>query len=196
MEANSLYDLLEQTVIPEYYDRRGAGLPVAWIQRMRESMARLTPHFSANRAVREYTEQHYLPGATAYRQRAAGKGVLGREIADWRVSLDRKWNSLRFGTLREQARPDGREIEVELFLNGLDPNAVRVQLYADAVSDGDGVCVCDMTRVRKASDPSGADLYGVTLSSGRSIGDYTARVLPAHPDVSVPLECARIAWQR
>ncbi|MEO8332656.1 MAG: alpha-glucan family phosphorylase, partial [Gallionella sp.] len=60
-EAGALYDLLEREVIPEFYTRDEQGIPVAWVQRMRESMAQLTPHYSANRAVREYTEQHYLP---------------------------------------------------------------------------------------------------------------------------------------
>jgi glycogen phosphorylase len=60
---------------PEFYARDEQGIPTAWVKRMRESMARLTPRFSANRAVREYTEQHYLPAAAAYRERAANKGA-------------------------------------------------------------------------------------------------------------------------
>ena len=76
VEANALYDLLEREVIPEFYARNESGIPTAWVKRMRESMARLTPRFSANRAVREYTEQHYLPAALAYRERAAKKALL------------------------------------------------------------------------------------------------------------------------
>ena len=71
VEAEALYDLLEREVIPEFYARDESGIPTAWVKRMRESMARLTPRFSANRTVREYTEQHYLPAAAAYRARAA-----------------------------------------------------------------------------------------------------------------------------
>ena len=195
-DANKLYDLLEQAVIPEFYERGEAGIPVAWIQRMRESMARLTPQFSANRAVREYTEGHYLPAATSYRQRTADHGVLGRKIADWRRALDQRWDALRFGSLRVQVQPDGHEVEIELFLNGVDPTAVRVQLYANADKGPDSHR--EMARVRAAPDPSSPDVYRVTLTlpSSSSIGDYTARVVPAYPDVSVPLECARIKWQR
>ena len=65
-KPDALYDLLEREVIPEFYARDENGIPTAWVTRMRESMARLTPLFSASRAVREYTEQHYLPAATAY----------------------------------------------------------------------------------------------------------------------------------
>ncbi|MGA7801243.1 MAG: alpha-glucan family phosphorylase, partial [Gammaproteobacteria bacterium] len=70
-EAEALYDLLEREVVPEFYTRDEQGIPRAWVTRMRESMAHLTPQFSTNRAVREYTEKHYLPAAAAYRARAA-----------------------------------------------------------------------------------------------------------------------------
>ena len=85
-EADALYDLLEREVIPEFYTRDENGIPTAWVARMRESMARLTPRFSANRTVREYTEQHYLPAAAAYRERAADKGAVGRQMVDWQHS--------------------------------------------------------------------------------------------------------------
>jgi len=193
VEAYALYDLLEQAVIPEFYDRSEAGMPIAWIRRMRESMARLTPRFSANRTVREYTERHYLPAATAYRGRAADQGAIGRKIVNWRHALEQKWDSLRFGGVRVNTGPDGHHIEVDLFLNGIDANAVRVQLYADAVNDGDRIT--EMTRVGTAPDTTRPVVYHATIAPARAIGAFTARVLPASADSSVPLECARIAWQ-
>jgi starch phosphorylase len=60
-EAKALYELLENRVIPEFYARDANGISAAWVKRMRASMAQLTPRFSADRTVREYTEQHYLP---------------------------------------------------------------------------------------------------------------------------------------
>ena len=84
VEAAALYDLLERDVIPEFYTRDEKGIPTAWVARMRESMARLTPQFSSNRAVREYTEQHYLPAAMTYRKRAANKGAVGGQVVKWR----------------------------------------------------------------------------------------------------------------
>ena len=77
-EAEQLYDLLEREIIPEFYTRDENGIPKAWVARMRESMARLTPRFSASRTVREYSEQHYLPAAAAYRD-ARGEQRPGRQ---------------------------------------------------------------------------------------------------------------------
>ena len=85
-EAEALYERLEREVIPEFYTRNEKGIPTAWIARMRESMARLTPRFSANRAVCEYTEQHYLPAAIACQARVANKGAVGKQMVDWRHS--------------------------------------------------------------------------------------------------------------
>ena len=82
LEANALYDLLEREVVPQFYTRGESGIPTAWVKRMRESMARLTPRFSTNRTVREYTEQHYLPAAAAYHQRCADKGAIGRQVVE------------------------------------------------------------------------------------------------------------------
>ena len=104
VEADALYDLLEREVIPEFYTRDEQGIPGAWVARMRESMARLTPRFSTNRAVREYTEQHYLPAASAYRERAADKGAIGVQIVDWRHALEQKWAALRFGEVKRGDR--------------------------------------------------------------------------------------------
>jgi starch phosphorylase len=84
--------------------------------------------------VREYTEQHYLPAAAAYRERAADKGAVGRQVVDWQHAVDRKWGSLRFGDLRVETNADHHVFEVEVFLNDLDPNAVRVELYASNTS--------------------------------------------------------------
>ena len=94
-------------------------------------MARLTPRFSADRAVREYTEQHYLPAATALRSRVANKGASGRQMVDWRHSLEQKWGALRFGEVKVETKDQQHIFNVQVYLNDLDPKAVQVELYAD-----------------------------------------------------------------
>ncbi|MEO8341505.1 MAG: alpha-glucan family phosphorylase, partial [Nitrospirota bacterium] len=109
VEADALYDLLEQEVIPEFYTRDERGIPTAWVTRMRESMARLTPRFSANRAVREYTEQYYLSAAAAYLKRAADKGAAGRNMVAWEQTLKQKWGTLHFGDVKVETRGEQHE---------------------------------------------------------------------------------------
>src|SRR5208283_2049823 len=124
-EAEVLYDLLEREVIPQFYTRDASGIPTAWTKRMRESMAQLTPRFSTNRTVREYTEQHYLPAAAIYHKRSANNGAEGKSIVRWMQTLRGKWATLRFGDVRVETRGAQHLFEVGLFLDDLDPEAVR-----------------------------------------------------------------------
>ena len=194
-EAEALYDLLEGEVVPEFYTRDGDGIPATWVARMRESMARLTPRFSANRAVREYTEQHYLPAAAAYLLRIANKGAMGRQMVDWQHSLEEKWAELRFGEIKVATDGENHVVEVQIYLDDLDPKAVRVELYADGVNGGDPVRQ-EMKRVRQPAGASGSYVYRAAVSAARPPADYTARVIPHCDGVAVPLEDARILWQR
>jgi glycogen phosphorylase len=90
IEANDLYDKLEREVIPEFFARNDQGIPSAWVARMRESMTRLAPKFSASRTVREYTERYYLPCARAYHVNASDSGAAARRLIDGHNALARK----------------------------------------------------------------------------------------------------------
>ncbi len=194
-EADALYKLLEGEVIPQFYSRSGNGIPAAWVTRMRESMARLTPRFSTNRAVREYTEQHYLPAAAAYRQRAAQNGAFGMRVVTWRRELEQKWKALRFGEVKVETDNTHLAFEVHLQLDGLDPDAVRVELYAEGAGNSAPERV-EMERTRQPADAAGNTVYHVSVPASRPAADYTVRIVPHHDGVAVPLEAAHILWQR
>jgi starch phosphorylase len=195
VEADALYNLLEQEVVPEFYARNESGIPAAWVKRMRESMAQLTPRFSANRTVREYTEKYYLPAAAAYHLRIADNGASGRQIVDWRNRLDQKWAALRFGETKAVTHDRHHVYEVQVYLDDLDPEAVRVELYAEGIN-GEMPVRQEMKRLRQPSESAGAAVYSASVSAARPATDYTARVIPCLEGVSIPLEYARILWQR
>ena len=194
-EANTLYERLEHEVIPEFYTRDENGIPRAWVARMRASMARLTPRFSADRTVREYTEQHYIPAAAAYRLRTANKGASGREIIDWQCTLEQKWAALRFGEVKVETREGRHSFEIQIWFNDLNPESVRVELYADGVNGGSPARQ-EMKRVRPMAGPPGGHVYTATVSAARPTSDYTARIIPHRDGVAIPLENGRILWQR
>ena len=194
-EAEALYDLLEREVIPEFYTRDEQGIPTAWVARMRESMARLTPHFSTNRAVCEYTEQYYLPAASAYRERAAENGKNGVDIVNWRHALEQKWTALRFGEVKLETDAEQHVFEVQVYLDELDPQAIRVELYANGVNGSAPERVA-MKRVRQLVGATNGYAYRAGVPADRLPTDYTARLIPQRDDVAVPLEDAHILWQR
>ena len=194
-EAIALYELLEREVIPSFYARDAQGIPRAWIARMRESMARLTPRFSADRTVREYTEQHYLPAAAAYHVRMANKCAIGRQIVEWRQGLEHKWSTLQFGEVVVRTQSEQHLFEVRVCLHDIDPAMVRVELYADGVMDGPPVRQV-MKRVHQQTDAAGGYAYKATVSANRPAADFTARLMPDSDGVAVPLEVSWILWQR
>jgi starch phosphorylase len=194
-EAEMLYDALEREVVPEFYTRDGQGIPTAWVARMRESMARLTPQFSANRAVREYTEQHYLPAAAAYNLRVANKGAIGERIAKLAHRLEEKWATLHFGEMQVESRGGQHVFEIQVYLSDLDPEAVRVELYANGAA-GSAPMRHEMKRVCEMAGTSGGYVYRAAISADRPDADYTPRVMPHCDGVAVPLEASQILWQR
>ena len=195
VEAGALYDLLEREVIPEFYTRDEQGIPIAWVARMRESMARLTPRFSTNRAVAEYTQQHYLPAASAYLDRAVDKGEIGLAIVNWHHALEQKWTALRFGEVKVESAAEQHVFQAQVYLDDLDPEAVQVELYADGV-DGSTPERVMMERVRQMVGAMKGYVYRAAVPAARPATDYSARLIPHHDRVTVPLEDAHVLWQR
>jgi len=194
-EAEELYVLLEQQVVPEFYTRDATGVPTYWVARIRESMAQLTPHFSANRAVIEYTEQYYVPAAETYGLRAAGKCMTGVELFNWKQTLEKKWPNLRFGDVKVETAEEQHVFSVQVYLDGLDPDAVQVELYADSVDGGDPATE-PMIPGQQLVGAEHGYIYNAQIPAARPATDYTARVRPFHPCVPVPLESPLILWQR
>jgi glycogen phosphorylase len=194
-DAEALYERLEQEVIPEFYTRNETGIPTAWVARIRESMTRLTPRFSASRTVREYTEQHYLPAASAYRVRAADNGAAARKLVAWQNELALKWAAIRFGALTVETHGEQHVIGVQVFLEGASPDTVRVELYADGAKGG-GAVRQEMTRVGQLPGEAGGYTYRANVSSARPAMDYTARIMPHYDGLAVPLEAGWLLWQK
>ena len=134
-EADALYSLLEREVVPQFYERDRNGVPRAWVARMRQSMARLTPQYSSLRTVRDYVEQHYLPAASRYRERSVARAKEAGQIAAWLSALESGWSELRFGPVRVETRAGQHRFEILLHLGRLDPEAIRVELYAEALEN-------------------------------------------------------------
>lgn len=193
--AEALYGLLEQQVVPGFYDREANGLPPAWCTRMRRSMAELTPRYSSNRAVREYTERYYLPAAQAYRLRSAERGASGQRLVAWRRQLDRQWPGVRFDGVQAGAQDGSHAFEVRVQLNGLAPSAVEVTLYAEGLAGAPPSCVA-MEHAQTEAGPPETAVYRAVVPASRPSGDYTARITPRGEGLSVTLECPRILWQR
>jgi starch phosphorylase len=201
-EAETLFAILEQQVIPAYYQRNAAGMPVGWVAKIRQSMATLTPYFSANRTVREYTEKFYLPGARAFADRAADNGALGQRIVHWERAIELGWSQIHFGAVNVYPDKDAatgadeHRFEVQLYLGDISPDMLQVELYADGVDGGPSIRQKLDLQSPVSSPGGGMTVFGGKVRATRSAADYTARVMPHMEGALVPLETAQILWQR
>ena len=193
-EAEALYALLEREVVPEFYARDSNGIPAAWVARVRESMGRLTPRFSANRTVREYTEKYYLPASAAFRERASEESAMAVRLLNWRRALEHSWPNLRFGEMKVESGGGRHAFEVQAYLAGLEPEAIRVELYAEGTDD-EGPIRQEMVRDPQLAD-GGGYRYSAEVPSDRPAADYTPRIVSRFPGASIPLEARQILWQR
>ncbi len=192
-DAESLYAVLEGEVIPQFYARDERGIPRAWVTRMRASMARLTPTFSSNRAVRQYTDEHYLSAAAAFHERAENRGSVGVDLTAWQAELAKHWYTLRFGSATVQKQGEQYLFQVQVFLGDMNSEAVRVELYAEGENGADSITQTMHRGEHLVGAPS-AFAYSASVLASRPVADYTPRLVPQHAGASVPLEAPFILW--
>ena len=193
-EAEQLYSVLENEVIPLFYRRESSGIPSEWVAMMRESMARLTGQYSANRSVREYTERFYLPAAEAYTKRTKDHGNLAIQIRKWQTELRTHWSEIHFRELEVSQDESEYLIRVRIYLGTVCPEHVRVELFAD--NPDETPFISEMRQAGELVGVQGGFVFEAKAPAVRSANDYTVRVVAALDTVSVPLEEPLILWQQ
>ena len=193
VEAEQLYSILENKVVPMFYDRDAAGIPRAWIARMRASMSRLAPQFSTNRMVREYVEKLYLPAAAAFYHRTAQEGEVAKGLWQWDEQLRGHWHEVHWGNLIVSKEENGWTFKVQIYLGEVSPDFIQVQVYADPLEIE--VPVCEIMQ-RHTSIPGTVNgfLYIGSVSTTRFYTDFTPRIVAYHPDAYIPTENNLILW--
>ncbi|MFG3173236.1 glycosyltransferase family 1 protein [Streptomyces sp. NPDC048200] len=186
LEANALYELLEQRVAPRFYDRGRHGLPDRWIEMVRQTLTHLGPKVLAGRMVREYVERLYAPAAQAHRSLTAD---AARELAGWKARVRSAWPQVTVDHLEATSATTTAELgaslslRVRVGLGDLSPDDVEVQAVAGRVGTDDRIAdaVCVPLKPAGGSDLDGRWVYEGPLSLDRTgpFG-YTVRILPAH----------------
>ena len=193
-EAVALYEIIEQQITRSFYARDHSGIPTQWVSKMRESMVRLTPQFSANRAVREYTDNYYVAAATAYCERARDHGASAQSLLAWKTALSQHWPGVRFGELQVATSAGTHHFQVQVYLGDLTPEQVRVELYAES-PDGT-LPIREMARGNPLPGSAKAFAYDAEVPASRAPADYTPRVVAWHPEARIPLENSHVLWFR
>ncbi|QCB51845.1 glycosyltransferase family 1 protein [Rhodococcus sp. PAMC28707] len=187
LEASALYELLEQSVLPKFYDRTD-GVPTRWIEMVRHTLEHLGPKVLASRMVRDYTLGYYAPAATAARTVDRDAYAGAKDVAAYRRRVEDAWHSVEVVQVDSEGLPDTPVIGAKLTLRayvrlgGLSPSDVVVQAVLGRVTDDENLI--DTRTV--AMTHSGTDSLGEVFETDTALPvsgavGYTVRVLPHHP---------------
>ena len=194
-EADELYRLLEEQVIPEFYQRDERGVPEKWVARIRTSMATLAPEFSSNRMLRDYAEQYYLPATTLFRQRIDNQAAIAKNLAEWQQQLAQHWPAIYMQNFQVERLDSDYHLTLHVYLDDLSADTVSAEIYADGIEGNEPF---SQAMKRKTALPGAINgyLYEATVPADRPAADYTPRLVAVHSHANIPAEEAHIKWYR
>jgi starch phosphorylase len=188
-DARELFDLLEQEVIPTFYDVDEQGVPLKWLQMIRASMDQLTSAYSASRMLREYVEGFYLPMVEKGKQRTPETAA---EIVNEHEGIIRHWPRLRFSAFNEEDQGREQTFTVEAYLDGINVERISVELVAEKTDFGPR-SVTEMAMKHPLAGSAHSFLYECTVPS-RPAGHYTPRLRVKGDRLNLPLENPAVLW--
>jgi starch phosphorylase len=201
VEAEALYDLLEQEVVPRFYDCGVDGLPRRWIETVKASIQNLCHVFNTHRMVSEYTERAYLPATEHFRQLSANGITRAKSLAAWRDRVEVAWSNVTVEV--ENARPVSEvrvgetfQVRARLHLGKLEPQDVVVELYLGRIGasgDVEEAEIIPMQLDKTSGDGFSYQTRPLTCQRSGQHG-YTVRVRPHHPDLANPFIPGLITW--
>ncbi|SNS74381.1 starch phosphorylase [Rhodococcoides kyotonense] len=186
LEASALYELLEQSVLPKFYDRTD-GIPTRWIEMVRHTLEHLGPQVLASRMVRDYTLGYYGPAARAARTVDADGHAGAKDVAAYRRRVEAEWNAVEVVQVDSEGLPDTPVIGAKLSLRAyvrlgeLAPTDVVVQAAIGRVTDDDDLTDVRYVPMAHAGSDSSGEIFetDTALPVSGAVG-YTVRVLPHH----------------
>jgi starch phosphorylase len=195
VEARAIYDLLENHVVPRFYESGRDGVPPRWVEMVRHTLRETGPKVLATRMVRDYVRKLYVPAAGSARAMAVEGYGPARDEAAWRSHLLGNWQNVRVAHVEATGGGDTPQIgstldlRAEVELPGLVPGDVEVQAAYGRVDDADGLH--DVTTVPMSHEQTDGSRHWFTatvpLERTGAFG-YTVRVLPHSSRMADPAE--------
>ena len=203
VDASSLYQLLENQIVPLYYAKPDGKLPLAWLQLMRESIRSVTPVFNTQRMVKEYTEQLYVPAAQAHENFSGDGCGAAKHLSQWKAQMRKDWpqvqvSNVDVGNKDQQSISVGESLKISarVHLGGVNPQHVRVEAYHGEVDNGDLLNPA-ATVLSQSSQADGDGNYvyeGSVPATESGTYGFSVRVIPTHPCLMQPHELRLITW--
>jgi len=205
VDASSLYQLLENQIVPLYYAKPDGKLPLAWLQLMRESIRSVTPVFNTQRMVKEYTEQLYIPAARAHGNFSTDSCGAATQLSKWKAQMRKDWPQVQISDVQVANKDrqsilvgESLQISARVHLGAVDPQNVRVEAYHGEMDNGD-IRNPVATVLHQSPDQSGTGngnytYQGSVPATESGTYGFSVRVVPTHPCLMQAHELRLIAW--
>ena len=203
VDASSLYQLLENQIVPLYYAKPDGKLPLAWLQLMRESIRSVTPVFNTQRMAKEYTEQLYIPAAQAHENFSRDACGAATQLSQWKTQIRKDWSEVKISDVQAGNKDrqnilvgESLQISARVRLGAVDPRHVRVEAYHGEIDDGD-IRNPTATVLNQSSKADGDGNYiyqGSVPATESGTYGFSVRVVPTHPCLMQAHELRLITW--
>jgi glycogen phosphorylase len=201
VEANSFYDLLEQEIVPLFYDRDKEGLPRKWVAKMKDAIRLNCPTFNTARMLRDYANHGYFPASDRNGVVTDNSYQAGKDLAHWKQKMHQQWAHLKIHSVDVSAPEDinvNQSIAVKSLINlgHLEPHDIQVELYKGAIDTNGKITDADTAVMTyQGKDSSGNSLYTTEVAYAASgLQGLSLRILPHNPHLSNPYELGLIQW--
>jgi starch phosphorylase len=201
LEANALYDLIEHQIAPRFYDRSENGVPSGWLQQVRHTLKTLSPELSADRMVRQYVEDLYVPACRESAELAAQQYQKARDFAQWKARVTQAWPEVSVVYVESggvDAVPqvgDRLRLRAHVALGSLTSSDVTVEVVHGLIDQTDQLV--GVRRERLQPRDGGTDgtvaFEGVVPLDRSGAFGYTVRVVPDNPAMASPAELGLVA---
>ena len=202
VESNALYNVLENEIIPLYYERGRDDIPRQWVTAMKWSMQTVCPQFSTNRMVADYFNKFYTNASRRYINMTSDDFKKSKELKSWKDNIYSKWSKVSFeNTMSEMPSRNlqvGSKFEVKTIVNlgNIAPDSVRVELYHGKLSMKDEITEPTIVEMKHSSDlGNGRHSFIGSLecvNTGQS--GYAIRMYPYHEDLGYKFDMKMIIW--
>ncbi len=201
VESRAIYDILEQEIVPMFYNRTADGLPRGWINYMKNTIKTVCPMFNTHRMVEEYTRVSYVPSALRFSHLAGVNLKSASDLSVWRRKLVREWPQVRVENIDangKDAMHVGAEFDIAARINlgGLSPDDVEVQLFHGIIDNAGEIPEPATIAMIANGDHSGAtwNFKGKIRCQSSGHYGYTVRVLPRHANLGNAFEPGLVCW--
>jgi len=198
-EARTLYEILQDRVMPLYYDRTEGGYSPGWVRIAKRSMASLLPRYDASRMLGEYVSKYYIPASRQGHRYSQNGYEAAKTISAWKTKIRAAWSGVaarRLDSPKQRIQfGESVPVEVAVKLHGLAPSDVCVELLL-ARSAREGAPVQHSHELSDAGDMGhGEHRYKVELKPGLAGRlDYRIRVYPRNELLTHPFELGLCTW--